>query len=756
MKSCYWLFLALLLLVISPVSAADRYFNSDDLPLSVTYEDQSALVDTQTIKRTMFSLVGSSSTGTLGIVLKAVETYPELNYVYLEHAYQGSAEAKWKYRKIPTGEFIGTYIRPSDNSMQPVTVYVDRYYNLFGSETGIRIIAFPQNWAIGTKTGTFHSPLSFNGSTYFFTKYDTTYNSVHGMPVSLSTPLSGGIAFKGGSGAEVSYCVPYQGEAVTGVVGYNYAKNIININEKDGLLEVSAVKQFDGKNYKSEIGVYNKDNTLITSDIYPFDVILGRFNPDIFGKITIKVPSLPEFNHTLIYDSTVTDPGDPGDPGDQPVLRTGTVTMTDHNGTSIHGFEVTAVNHYTGESYTVSTDTDVAVIDLPMDRTTNIRNPQTGEYEDVSIGYYKFFGQAPGYKMMYEDGIQVAVVPEKYASYQLCNILVTSESGPLTGKHQFQIRSRADNSILQTGTISAKSATTGEWYNTTVQGGIATLILAYDTTSILSEHAGLYYVYATSPGYEDSDYGTQISVYPRTVSEVKWIHLTPIGGVPTPGNVTLRIQAISETGQGVVNAEIFIAGVLGAGQDVWNTYTASSTGYLTVSVPGNSTYDIVASGDGFYDSARRIEVFTEDPGLIELKLYLSGYPTITPPTQPTPPTGWPTDPPTQPTPTQPTGGIPDEDDDSDGFLMESVRGIANLFGVSFGVGKTILGMLLALSIGTATAKHLRGGAQEFGMGMLGGVVLGVLIGLLPIWVLVLLVLIVGLWIGQRYMSGGDS
>ena len=90
------------------------------------------------------------------------------------------------------------------------------------------------------------------------------------------------------------------------------------------------------------------------------------------------------------------------------------------------------------------------------------------------------------------------------------------------------------------------------------------------------------------------------------------------------------------------------------------------------------------------------------------------------------------------------------------FLDQSIEGIANLFGVSFGIGKTILGMLLALGIGTATAKHLRGGAQEFGMGMLGGVVLGVLIGLLPIWVLVLLVLIVGLWIGQRYMSGGES
>lgn len=89
------------------------------------------------------------------------------------------------------------------------------------------------------------------------------------------------------------------------------------------------------------------------------------------------------------------------------------------------------------------------------------------------------------------------------------------------------------------------------------------------------------------------------------------------------------------------------------------------------------------------------------------------------------------------------------------FLNLCIKSIANLFGVSFDVGKNILGMLLALAIGTATAKHLKGGAQEFGLGMLGGVVLGVLIGLLPVWVMVLLVLIVGLWIGKRYMDGGE-
>ena len=348
-----------------------------------------------------------------------------------------------------------------------------------------------------------------------------------------------------------------------------------------------------------------------------------------------------------IWDKTYRFPLSSGDPEDpvvpsNAILRTGTVTMTDNNGTTITGFEVTAVNYYTGEEYTVATETDVAVMTLPMDRTIRLRNPQTGEYEDAPVGYYKFYGNKTGYKMLNEDGIKVSVMPEEYTSYQLCIILVTPESGPLSGKHKFQIRSRTDNSILQTGTISAKSATTNQWYNTTVSDGIGTIVLPYDTSNPISQYAGNYYVYATSPGYQENDYGTQIVVMPHTVSEINTILLTPIGGIPPAGNVTLQIQAFSEYGPGVANASIFIAGVLGAGSDVWNTYTTSSTGYLAVSVPGNSTYDIVASGAGFYDSSRRVTVFDDDPGLIEIKLYLSGAPTVEPTTQPT---GWVTEPP---------------------------------------------------------------------------------------------------------------
>lgn len=524
-------------------------------------------------------------------------------------------------------------------------------------------------------------------------------------------------------------------------------RHIIEVSEHSEFTDrINVYRVVDGTPYGSMVSISGKSGEYLNSTGQTnIEYYIG--NEDRPYRVAIY-NMFGKWYEYHFYDE-ITTPTPTQTPGVQPVLRTGTVTMTDHNGTTISGFDVRAVNHYTGEEYTVSTGTDVAVMTLPMDRTIEIRNPQTGVYEEAPIGYYRFYGYKSGYKMLNEDGIQVSVMPEKYGSYQLCDILVTSDTGYLTGKHQFQLRSRSDYSILQTGTISAQSATTGEWYNTTVSNGIATLILPYDTSDALSKYAGHYYVYATSPGYEDSDYGTQIAVYPHTVSEIRTILLTPIGGVPVPGNVTLRIQAFSETGHGIPNAEIFIAGVLGAGKDVWNTYTASSTGYLEVSVPGNSTYDIVASGAGYYDSARRVQVFDEDPGLIEIKLYLSGAPTVAPTTQPT---GWIT---TQPT-TQPTGGIPDEDDGSESFLMVAVRGIGKAFGVGFATAKLIFGALLALAIGFATAKQLRGGAAEFGLGLLGGTMLGVLIGLLPVWIIVVLLLVVGLYIGHRYVGGGNN
>ena len=662
------------------------------------------------------------------VVFKDITEAQTLNYLIIEIP---KDTGYWPDRtKIEEGRHDFTY--HFNGADRPGVLYVNRKTNLLGQVTATQFTIFLNEWDIGDLIGqqSIELPFYFDYGNMPAGSMAPTTNVyiAHVRPIYPGTYLPTG-----------DYPIK-----ITESTGITW-KHHIKVEEGSTSYYVNINGFLDGHRYTSQVNLW-KDGEIYATFTNPGNDLFRAYLKTEINLLEIISPLGTEYAYPLYEGDT---PADPDDPGETSTLRTGSVTMTDHNGTSISGFEVTAVNHYTGEEYTVSTDTDVAVISLPMDRTVEIRNPQTGVYEEAPIGYYRFYGQKPGYKMLNEEGIKVSVMPEKYGSYKLCDILVSSDTGPLTGKHKFQLRSWSDNSILQTGTLSAKSRTTGIWYNTTVTNGIATLILPYDTSDALSEYAGHYYVYATSPGYEDIDYGVQIAVYPRTVSEVRTIHLYPIGGVPTPGNVTLRIQAISETGQSVPNAEIFIAGVLGAGKDVWDTYTTSWTGFIEVSVPGNSTYDIVARAAGYYDSSRRIEVFTEDPPIIEMRLYLSGAPTVEPTTEPT---GWVTGPPT----IQPTGGIPDEDDDSDGFIMQAVRGIANLFGVSFGIGKTILGMLLALGIGTATAKQLRGGAQEFGMGMLGGVVLGVLIGLLPIWVLVLLVLIVGLWIGQRYMSGGDS
>lgn len=672
-----------------------------------------------------------------GFYINDVSLFDEISYFTLKAS---GTQGFWVDGElIPQGRHETTYTY--NGVTQPAVVYVTRNTSLLGEVISTEFIFFPQNWDRQQKTGfqVITTPVVFIRPGQFYHNWTTGSTSCN---IGLTN-----------SAGEVFWPAERSSEGAMKVqVSHATAiawKNMLVVENTDDEIKgygIALTRTVKGISAYSTMKIFN-DDTLVYYNASLSDISIWYPQNDI-NKIIV---TSPVSDHPYILNPEI--PDDPTDPTPTPteeptVVRKGTVTMTDNNGTTIRGFEVTAENAYTGQSYTVATETDVAVMTLPMDRTIEIRNPQTGVYETALIGYYRFYGQSSGYKMLVEDGIQVSVMPEKYGSYQLCDIRVTPESGYLTGTHQFQIRSRSDNSILQSGTISAKSATTDEWFNTTVSGGIASLILPYDTSNVQSQYAGNYYVYATSPGYEDSDYGTQIVVMPRTVSEIRDILLTPIGGIPTPGNVTLRIQTFSETGSGVVNAEIFVAGVLGEGASVWDTYTASSTGYLTVSVPGNSTYDIVARGAGYYDSARRVEVFTEDPPLIEIKLYLSGAPTLEPTTHPT---GWPTDHPT----TQPTGGIPDEDDDSEGFLMQAVRGIGLAFGVGFATAKLIFGMLLALSIGYATAKQLRGGAAEFGLGLLGGTLLGVLIGLLPVWIIVVLLLIVGLYIGNRYVGGGN-
>ena len=89
-----------------------------------------------------------------------------------------------------------------------------------------------------------------------------------------------------------------------------------------------------------------------------------------------------------------------------------------------------------------------------------------------------------------------------------------------------------------------------------------------------------------------------------------------------------------------------------------------------------------------------------------------------------------------------------------GFIERAKQSIADLFGVSYDIGATLLGLFIAFGIGSATAKQLRGGALEFSAGVLAGLAITSVLGFTPIWVFVVFLLLAGLLIGFRYFKTG--
>lgn len=170
------------------------------------------------------------------------------------------------------------------------------------------------------------------------------------------------------------------------------------------------------------------------------------------------------------------------------------------------------------------------------------------------------------------------------------------------------------------------------------------------------------------------------------------------------------------------------------------TYTlqTNSAGYTVFDMPVNSAYSYTITKPGYIPVEGIVTVADAPRYPVNIVMGLGVIPTNTPTTGPVV------------TPTKPIG----EETPGTGFMEESGQALASFFGVPLTIGKMILGMLLALAIGMTTAKHLKGGAQEFGIGLLGGAMLGVVIGLIPTWVIVVLLLTVGLYIGKMYMSGG--
>lgn len=425
--------------------------------------------------------------------------------------------------------------------------------------------------------------------------------------------------------------------------------------------------------------------------------------------------------------------------------RTGTLQIQDYNGTKIEGFTAHFQNYKTHEWYNFTSSTDVVTVTVPMDSQTRIRHPETGDYIETPVGYYNVLVSKDGYEQSSEGFIKISVLPVEYAPYALGTIYMKPIDMPLQGRHKFQLLSATDWSMLSSGTISCKSSTTGEWYNTSFSGGLAEIILSYDTSDVNYPVCGNYFVYATSPGYIDVTEPIRVTVRPPTTNDIHKIILMPIGGIPHPDNITLHLNIYNgKSGYPIPETEIHVNAKYGTGYPFWANFVTSSSGYIELELPGNTTYEIISRSPGFTDTRTTIELTTKTPEFLEIKMWGGIVPTPTKP-QPTETSV------TFPTPTIPGVGptltLPTGETASD-YLEYFAGHFGMILGGGIEIGKLFMWLVFSLVIGVYVSQSSGSGAQGFGIGA--GVVslFFTILGWIPIWIVVLLILIIGLLYGK--------
>lgn len=245
-----------------------------------------------------------------------------------------------------------------------------------------------------------------------------------------------------------------------------------------------------------------------------------------------------------------------------------------------------------------------------------------------------------------------------------------------------------------------------------------------------------YWVTVTAPYY------TQVS--PHLMAVMQDIGLTiemnPEGEPPAdPNNVYLQFVVRDHNLNPVAGASITVGG---------ETLTTNDAGFVRFEVAKSTRHTYLVSKAGYMTVSGSVDAGTLSPVNMPVVLTSGVYPTSTVPTS-TVPTGQPTGQPTGEPTGQPTG------EPGTSFVDQSAQGFATFLGVSFDMGKAALGIVIASAIGFATARRLRGGAAEFGIGLLAGACLAVIIGLLPVWIFIVLMMVVGALIGYRYMGGGQ-
>lgn len=301
---------------------------------------------------------------------------------------------------------------------------------------------------------------------------------------------------------------------------------------------------------------------------------------------------------------------------------------------------------------------------------------------------------------------------------------------------------------VATVTIYVKDAETGALIagaNVTITGPAGVLI----GTQVTASGVATFEVPKTTyPEYWVTVSATDYSqVSPHVMAVMQDIGLTiemnPEGEPPAdPNNVYLQFVVRDHNLNPVPGASITVGG---------ETLTTNDAGFVRFEVPKSTRHTYLVSKAGYMTVSGSVDVGTLSPVNMPVVLTSGVYPTSTVPTSTVPTSTVPTDQPTG----QPTGQPTDQPTPGTSFVDQSAQGFATFLGVSFEMGKAALGIVIASAIGFMTARRLRGGAAEFSIGLLAGACLTVIIGLLPVWIFIVLILVVGALIGYRYMGGGQ-
>jgi len=329
---------------------------------------------------------------------------------------------------------------------------------------------------------------------------------------------------------------------------------------------------------------------------------------------------------------------------------------------------------------------------------------------------YRIVGKKYGY---YDGEI---VVSHLTAPYTFNLIMEDSSVTPTvdTNLIEFRISERFQNSYINEAELKITDLETSNVvYEETVYGGIAKVRLNQTQSGYAYPH---YRIDVSATGYVDFvDYIQYVfsdSIMPCRLTAIT----TPLD----PGNTILHIYTNREDNQGNVIAVPNVKVTVGEVEKITN-----SVGYIVFEVPKNSTQTYKAEHPQYAVSSGSIEVF-EGERFLNIWMH---PPDIVPTPTPTIPI--------TPTPT-PTVGAP----------KGPIDAVFNLFGM-LGIPDVFIGLILTALISIGCIIFVENFAEGAGLyGGILGVLIGVGMGLIPVWIVITFIFIGGI-VYLKIIRGDD-